>query len=81
MLSSQRCPDQVPSEIHPLETRATGQAVTVFVNFIASFVIGQFFQTFLCGLKVSKPFHRSAKCNRAQCCMEMHVRVPELNAL
>lgn len=46
---------QVPSEIHPLETRATGQAVTVFTNFMASFIIGQFFNSMLCRMQ-AKPF-------------------------
>ncbi|KAK9915451.1 hypothetical protein WJX75_009367 [Coccomyxa subellipsoidea] len=41
----------VPSEIHPLETRATGQAVTVFTNFMASFIIGQFFNSMLCKMQ------------------------------
>lgn len=42
----------MPSEIHPLETRATGQAVTVFTNFMASFIIGQFFNSMLCKMQV-----------------------------
>ncbi|BDA43293.1 H(+)/hexose cotransporter 2 [Coccomyxa sp. Obi] len=41
----------VPSEIHTLETRATGQAVTVFTNFMASFIIGQFFNSMLCKMQ------------------------------
>ena len=31
---------QVPSEIHTIETRLAGQTLTVFVNFLASFIIG-----------------------------------------
>jgi hypothetical protein len=30
----------VPSEIHTIETRLAGQTLTVFVNFLASFIIG-----------------------------------------
>ena len=38
----------VPSEFHNIETRGTGQAITVCVNFIFSFVIGQAYLTMLC---------------------------------
>lgn len=46
---------QVPSEMHPLQTRASGQGVNVFFNFLASFFIGQFFNTMLCTMQVSAP--------------------------
>jgi hypothetical protein len=38
----------VPSEFHNIETRGTGQAITVCVNFLFSFVIGQAYLTMLC---------------------------------
>ena len=38
----------VPSEFHNIETRGTGQAITVCVNFLFSFVIGQCYLTMLC---------------------------------
>ena len=41
----------VPSEIQPLETRAAGQSITVFVNFLFSFVIGQSFLSMLCSMQ------------------------------
>jgi hypothetical protein len=41
----------VPSEIQPLETRSTGQAITVSVNFIFTAVIGQAFLTMLCTMQ------------------------------
>ena len=46
---------QVPSEMHPLQTRASGQGINVFFNFLASFFIGQFFNTMLCTMQVSAP--------------------------
>ncbi|DBA92501.1 hypothetical protein WJX77_004796 [Trebouxia sp. C0004] len=41
----------VPSEFHNIETRGTGQAITVCVNFLFSFVIGQAYLTMLCHLE------------------------------
>ncbi|CAL5221321.1 g3494 [Coccomyxa viridis] len=41
----------VPSEMHPLTTRTTGQGINVFFNFLASFIIGQFFNTMLCKMQ------------------------------
>lgn len=41
----------VPSEIHPLETRAAGMAVNTCVNFLMSFVIGQCFLSMMCSMK------------------------------
>ena len=41
----------VPSEIQPLETRSAGQAITVAVNFLFTFIIGQLFLSMLCGLQ------------------------------
>ncbi|DBB06107.1 TPA: species-specific tRNA processing [Trebouxia sp. C0006] len=41
----------VPSEFHNIETRGTGQAITVCVNFLFSFVIGQVYLTMLCHLE------------------------------
>ena len=38
----------VPSEIQPLETRATGQAITVAFNFLFTFFVGQAFLSMLC---------------------------------
>lgn len=51
----------VPSEIQPLETRSAGMGITVAVNFICSFIIGQAFLSMLCTFKfgiflVSSPF-------------------------
>ena len=43
---------QVPSEIHTIETRSAGQAITVSVNFLFSFVIGQSFLSMLCHMRV-----------------------------
>lgn len=42
----------VPSEIQPLETRATGQAITVAFNFLFSFCIGQAFLSMMCHLRL-----------------------------
>lgn len=45
---------QVTSEIHTIGTRAAGQSVTVFFSFLASFIIGQFFNTmFWCAVASS----------------------------
>ena len=44
---------QVPTEIHGLETRSTGQSLTVFFNFMASFSIAQAFLSILCRFTVS----------------------------
>lgn len=41
----------VPSEIFPLEIRATGQSITVAVNMFMTFVIGQIFLKALCEVK------------------------------
>lgn len=41
----------VPSEIQPLETRSTGQAITVSTNFVFTAVIGQAFLTMLCNMQ------------------------------
>ncbi|BDA43292.1 Sugar transport protein MST4 [Coccomyxa sp. Obi] len=41
----------VPSEIHTIETRSAGQAITVSVNFLFSFVIGQSFLSMLCHMR------------------------------
>jgi hypothetical protein len=44
-------PLQVPSEIHTNQTRTAGMCGTVFINFIASFIIGQFFNQMLCSMQ------------------------------
>ncbi|KAK9919065.1 hypothetical protein WJX75_009114 [Coccomyxa subellipsoidea] len=41
----------VPSEIQPLETRSAGQGLTVAVNFLFTFVIGQCFLSMLCAMQ------------------------------
>jgi MFS transporter, SP family, sugar:H+ symporter len=41
----------VPSEIHPMETRAAGTAIATVVNFIFTFIIGQAFLSMLCVMK------------------------------
>eukprot|EP00850_Spirogloea_muscicola_P002656 SM000010S04294 [mRNA] locus=s10:697628:700296:- [translate_table: standard] len=41
----------VPSEIQPLETRSAGQAITVSVNFLFTFAIGQAFLSMLCNFQ------------------------------
>ncbi|DBA92500.1 hypothetical protein WJX77_003482 [Trebouxia sp. C0004] len=41
----------VPSEFHNIETRGTGQAITVCVNFLCSFVVGQAYLTMLCRME------------------------------
>eukprot|EP00897_Mesotaenium_endlicherianum_P000951 jgi/Mesen1/10857/ME000093S10369 len=41
----------VPSEIQQLETRSAGQAITVFVNFLFTFIIGQAFLSMLCHMR------------------------------
>jgi MFS family permease len=38
----------IPSEIFPLETRSSGQSITVCVNMLFTFVIGQAFLSMLC---------------------------------
>ncbi|KAK6128472.1 hypothetical protein DH2020_037786 [Rehmannia glutinosa] len=40
-----------PSEIFPLEIRSAAQSVTVAVNMLATFVVGQFFLSMLCAMK------------------------------
>lgn len=41
----------IPSETFPLETRSAGQSITVCVNMICCFLIGQIFLLMLCSLK------------------------------
>ncbi|XP_031386807.1 sugar carrier protein A [Punica granatum] len=41
----------VPSEIFPLETRSAGQSITVAVNLLFTFIIGQSFLSLLCAFK------------------------------
>ncbi|KAK3439606.1 hypothetical protein EUGRSUZ_C04064 [Eucalyptus grandis] len=41
----------VPSEIFPLETRSAGQSITVAVNLLFTFIIGQAFLSLLCAFK------------------------------
>uniref|UniRef100_A0A0D6R242 Major facilitator superfamily (MFS) profile domain-containing protein n=1 Tax=Araucaria cunninghamii TaxID=56994 RepID=A0A0D6R242_ARACU len=41
----------IPSETFPLETRSAGQSVTVCVNLVFTFVIGQAFLSMLCTFK------------------------------
>ncbi|XP_051131158.1 sugar transport protein 7 isoform X2 [Andrographis paniculata] len=41
----------VPSEIFPLETRSAGQSITVAVNLLFTFAIGQAFLSLLCAFK------------------------------
>ncbi len=41
----------VPSEIHPIHTRSAGMSITVLVNFLFSFVIGQTFVSMLCAME------------------------------
>ena len=41
----------VPTEIQPLETRSTGQGITVAVNFALTFIMGQFFVSMMCGMR------------------------------
>lgn len=41
----------VPSEIQPLETRSAAYSITVVVNFLLSFLIGQLFLTMLCHME------------------------------
>jgi sugar porter (SP) family MFS transporter len=41
----------VPSEIHPIHTRAAGMSLCVSVNFLFSFVIGQTFVSMLCAME------------------------------
>ena len=55
---------QVPSEMHPLQTRASGQGINVFFNFLASFFIGQFFNTMLCTMQVSAPYLQALSLQR-----------------
>lgn len=43
----------LPSEIQPLETRSAGQGLTVAVNFLFTFLIGQSFLSMLCAFQVS----------------------------
>jgi sugar porter (SP) family MFS transporter len=41
----------VPAEVNPIETRSAGCAINTFVNFITTFVIGQFFLSMLCTMQ------------------------------
>lgn len=41
----------IPSETFPLETRSAGQSVTVVVNMLFTFIIGQSFLSMLCTFK------------------------------
>jgi len=41
----------IPNEVQPLDSRATGQAVAVFCNFLATFVVGQTFPVMLCAME------------------------------
>ncbi|KAL1559304.1 Hexose carrier protein hex6 [Salvia divinorum] len=41
----------IPSEIFPMEIRSAGQSVTVAVNFLFTFVVGQTFLAMMCRLK------------------------------
>lgn len=41
----------IPSETFPLETRSAGQSVTVCINMVFTFVIGQSFLSMLCSFK------------------------------
>lgn len=41
----------IPSEIFPLEIRAAGQSITVAVNFLFTFLVGQTFLSMLCHFK------------------------------
>ncbi|XAR66801.1 hypothetical protein NMG60_11013140 [Bertholletia excelsa] len=41
----------VPSEVFPLETRSAGQSITVAVNLLFTFIIGQCFLSLLCAFK------------------------------
>ena len=38
----------VPSEVHTIETRSPAQGITVCINFLASFLVGQVYLTMLC---------------------------------
>ncbi|CAI9091996.1 OLC1v1027124C1 [Oldenlandia corymbosa var. corymbosa] len=41
----------IPSEIFPLQIRSAGQSITVAVNFLFTFIVGQTFLTMLCHFK------------------------------
>ena len=41
----------VPSEVHTIETRSPAQGVTVCINFLASFLVGQVYLTMLCHME------------------------------
>lgn len=45
--------DQVPSEVLSLQTRSAGYALTTFMNFLMTFVVGQSFLSMMCSMKVS----------------------------
>lgn len=44
----------VPAEIQPLETRSAAFSLTVFVNMMFTFLIGQTFLTMMCGESIYK---------------------------
>ena len=39
------------TEVNPIETRSAGCAINTFVNFITTFIIGQFFLSMLCSMQ------------------------------
>lgn len=39
------------TEVNPIETRSAGCAINTFVNFITTFIIGQFFLSMLCTMQ------------------------------
>lgn len=41
----------VPSEVHTIETRSPAQGITVCINFLASFLVGQVYLTMLCKME------------------------------
>jgi hypothetical protein len=57
----------LPSEIQPLETRSAGQGLTVAVNFLFTFVIGQCFLSMLCAFQV-RALRVCSFCSAAHAC-------------
>jgi len=43
--------NKIKTEVNPIETRSAGCAINTFVNFITTFVIGQFFLSMLCTMQ------------------------------
>jgi len=43
--------NQKTTEVNPIETRSAGCAINTFVNFITTFIIGQFFLSMLCTMQ------------------------------